>query len=341
MQATWELLDVNGDGSISREELCLALESCGIKLARWELRNMMDEADANGDGVIDRQEFEACYHSMHWNRVNGLAKLLEEIKVTWALFDKDGDGSITHDELRQVFSKLNLDLSPEAVEEMIRSADVDMDGEINYSEFVTAWHSPQWKEARALGMAHRGMESFTAAQDEMYAELMEEERQQQAEEGEARARVGGEELSKMVMMKRRALRRHPAVKVAIDKFWHALSALKVDGEFIPKEVYLTYHVKIARAFDGTDDAALKNRIEREARDAERRAEAEADWISDCRKARLSDVTGAGDGMDRIGYSVFYDSMFELADVEYGRDRESEGSFVPHRLSVPFVPRVIA
>ena len=52
MQATWELLDANGDGSISREELCLALESCGIKLARWELRDMMDQADANGDGVI-------------------------------------------------------------------------------------------------------------------------------------------------------------------------------------------------------------------------------------------------------------------------------------------------
>ena len=59
MQATWELLDVNGDGSISREELCLALESCGIKLARWELRNMMDQADANGDGSLTKEELDA------------------------------------------------------------------------------------------------------------------------------------------------------------------------------------------------------------------------------------------------------------------------------------------
>lgn len=32
-------------------------------------------------GVIDREEFKACYASMPWNRVNGLARLLEEIKV--------------------------------------------------------------------------------------------------------------------------------------------------------------------------------------------------------------------------------------------------------------------
>jgi len=325
MQVTWELLDANEDGSITQDELCLALESCGIKLAPFELRDMIEAADANGDGVIDREEFKACYASMPWSRVNGLARLLEEIKATWALFDKDGDGSITHDELRQVFQKLRLDLKPEQIETMIEAADTDNDGEISFQEFVEAWHSPQWNEARALGMAHHGMEAFTQAQDEMYEEIMVEEKKQQLEEGEDVAHVKGEKLTKNIMMKRRALRRHPAVKNSIGNFWNALSALKVDGEFISKDVYLTYHLKIARALD--DDPDL-NRQENEWRDEQRKAEAETDWVADCRKARLSDLEGVGDGVDRIGYSVFYDSIFELADVEYGRDRSNEGVLFP-------------
>ena len=78
-----------------------------------------------------------------------MARLLEEIKVTWELFDQDGDGCITTEELRHVFAKLNLNLGPEQIDRMIKVADVNSDGEISYEEFVEAFHSRQWKEARA------------------------------------------------------------------------------------------------------------------------------------------------------------------------------------------------
>ncbi|EEC16524.1 calmodulin, putative [Ixodes scapularis] len=52
------------------------------------------------------------------------------------VFDRDGNGFITAAELRHVMTTLGEKLTDEEVDEMIREADVDGDGQINYEEFV-------------------------------------------------------------------------------------------------------------------------------------------------------------------------------------------------------------
>jgi len=52
------------------------------------------------------------------------------------VFDKDGNGYISAAELRHVMTNLGEKLSDVEVDEMIREADVDGDGQINYEEFV-------------------------------------------------------------------------------------------------------------------------------------------------------------------------------------------------------------
>jgi calmodulin len=51
-------------------------------------------------------------------------------------FDKDGNGFISAAELRHVMTNLGEKLTDEEVDEMIREADIDGDGQINYEEFV-------------------------------------------------------------------------------------------------------------------------------------------------------------------------------------------------------------
>uniref|UniRef100_A0AAY4A961 EF-hand domain-containing protein n=1 Tax=Denticeps clupeoides TaxID=299321 RepID=A0AAY4A961_9TELE len=69
---------------------------------------------------------------------------IAEFKEAFSLFDKDGDGTITTKELGTVMRSLGQnpteaelqDMINEEVDEMIREADIDGDGQVNYEEFV-------------------------------------------------------------------------------------------------------------------------------------------------------------------------------------------------------------
>ena len=52
------------------------------------------------------------------------------------MFDRDGSGLITAAELRHVMTNLGEKLEDEEIDEMIREADIDGEGHINYEEFV-------------------------------------------------------------------------------------------------------------------------------------------------------------------------------------------------------------
>ena len=56
----------------------------------------------------------------------------EEIKEAFRVFDKDGNGFISAAELRHVITNLEEKLTDEEVDEMIREADIDGDGQVNY-----------------------------------------------------------------------------------------------------------------------------------------------------------------------------------------------------------------
>lgn len=68
------------------------------------------------------------------------------------VFDKDGNGFISAAELRHIMTNLGEKLTDEEVDEMIREADVDGDGQINYDEFVG--ESLARRLARRCAMAH-------------------------------------------------------------------------------------------------------------------------------------------------------------------------------------------
>ncbi|KAL2535955.1 Calmodulin [Forsythia ovata] len=59
----------------------------------------------------------------------------EELKEAFRVFDKDQNGFISAAELRHVMTNLGEKLTDDEVDEMIREADVDGDGQINYEEF--------------------------------------------------------------------------------------------------------------------------------------------------------------------------------------------------------------
>ena len=59
-----------------------------------------------------------------------------ELREAFNVFDTDGNGTISEDELRQVMHNLGEKLTDEDIKAMMREADTDGDGEVNFEEFV-------------------------------------------------------------------------------------------------------------------------------------------------------------------------------------------------------------
>ncbi|XP_020590540.1 calmodulin-like protein 11 [Phalaenopsis equestris] len=125
------LFDKDGDGCITLEELATVTQSLGQSPTEEELQDMINEVDFNGNGTIEFGEF-----------LTLMAKKLketdaeEELKEAFKVFDKDQNGYISASELRNVMINLGEKLTDEEVDQMIREADMDGDGQVNYEEFV-------------------------------------------------------------------------------------------------------------------------------------------------------------------------------------------------------------
>jgi Ca2+-binding EF-hand superfamily protein len=59
-----------------------------------------------------------------------------DYKAAFNAFDKDGDGSITHDDIKSILASLNEDITAAEIDEIVKEADVDGSNKINYEEYV-------------------------------------------------------------------------------------------------------------------------------------------------------------------------------------------------------------
>ncbi|XP_038066029.1 calmodulin-beta-like [Patiria miniata] len=132
----FSIFDKDGDGTITHKELATVMRSLGQNPSEAELQDMINEADQDGNGTIDFTEFV----SMMGQKMKEL-DTEEEIREAFRVFDKDGNGFISAAELRHVMLSLDDKVDKHEVEEMIRDADVDGDGQVNYEEFVAMMNS--------------------------------------------------------------------------------------------------------------------------------------------------------------------------------------------------------
>ncbi|CAH8312138.1 unnamed protein product [Eruca vesicaria subsp. sativa] len=135
IKRVFQMFDKDGDGRITKKELNDSLKNLGIIIPETELWQMIDKIDVNGDGCVDIEEFGELYKTIMVEDEDEIGE--EDMKEAFNVFDRNGDGFITVDELKAVLSSLGLKQGKtlEECRKMIIQVDVDGDGRVDYKEF--------------------------------------------------------------------------------------------------------------------------------------------------------------------------------------------------------------
>ena len=105
----------------------ISKNSCCWIPTTYERRRLFDIADKNGDGMVDVDEFVFLCQKLH--------DIEATVKQQFDFIDKNKDGFIDRKELKKSLKQLNLKCSRAIVDDMMKFADKDGDGEISFAEF--------------------------------------------------------------------------------------------------------------------------------------------------------------------------------------------------------------
>lgn len=88
LKEMFKSMDSDNSGTITVDELRKGLAKKGTKLTEAEVQQLMEAADADGNGTIDYEEFITA--TMHMNRMDRE----EHLYTAFQYFDKDNSGCI-------------------------------------------------------------------------------------------------------------------------------------------------------------------------------------------------------------------------------------------------------
>lgn len=135
LKEAFSMFDKDGDGTITLSELASVLRALGQKPTDDELQIMMNSVDVDQNGVIDFDEFVGLMKN-HLYADDSVPTVEAEMLEAFRVFDRNGDGFITEEELRQALLNLGERITEEELKEMIAEADKDGNGLIDYQEFI-------------------------------------------------------------------------------------------------------------------------------------------------------------------------------------------------------------
>ncbi|KAI1725591.1 EF hand domain-containing protein [Ditylenchus destructor] len=128
---TFDLLDMDRDGRLNRQEIGALLRAVNMEPTRKELDFIFSEMDRDQSGKINKESFVNYLRSPPINRIT-----IGELEKHFKEFDSDGDGAITEDELSKILEKMADLHDPDVISELFRATDTNGRGRISFHEFI-------------------------------------------------------------------------------------------------------------------------------------------------------------------------------------------------------------
>ena len=131
LQIAFKALDKNMDAKLSLDEIKEGYKKYIPEITDEEIDRILEIADADGSGEIDYSEWVVATIDK--------TKLLSDTKMrqAFSLFDKDGGGSISPQEVKEVLGIGDKNIDEKVWNAIVLEIDEDGSGEISYEEFKT------------------------------------------------------------------------------------------------------------------------------------------------------------------------------------------------------------
>jgi len=137
----FSLADADSNGVLDPAEVKNLLKMTGFALPADKIAQLVEEADANKDGVIDYKEFVPMMLSLLRPK-KLLAAVYTEPQLRayftqlFQIADTNEDGVLDKEEMTDLLEKTGFEFSADEVKGIMQSADVNNDGVISYEEFI-------------------------------------------------------------------------------------------------------------------------------------------------------------------------------------------------------------
>ena len=127
----FEKNDSNKDGNVNSLELANILRAININVSDEEIKQIIEEIDLEGNGEINYEDFVSIV-----NRREKDVDNVEEVLKAFKVFDKEGNGLININDLKHIMINVGNNFSENEINDLLAESDFDMDGYINYEEFI-------------------------------------------------------------------------------------------------------------------------------------------------------------------------------------------------------------
>jgi len=139
LREAFNLFDRDHDGCITAKEIRTVMRGLRLESTDQEITDMINNVDVDGSGTVDFTEFLAMMSSSTCRRVMDTQKKTEEeeLRQAFRVFDIDSNGFIDANELKITMFNLGENLSDKDLKHMLKLADKNKDGKIDYEEFIS------------------------------------------------------------------------------------------------------------------------------------------------------------------------------------------------------------
>ena len=131
----FDMFDKDQNGTIQASELHSVLESLGRNSNDDDVNQFLTKLDVDENGVVSKDEFMAAVDEIY----SFPQSTVDEVVQAFQIFDINGSGKITVDEMKTILLKFTNEFSERDVASIFELIDVDQDGKVSYAEFAEIW----------------------------------------------------------------------------------------------------------------------------------------------------------------------------------------------------------